>query len=172
MLAVATITASSAGGRFTASVPTLSYAGSGTTNNGQFTITNYDSTFTYTISGTGSRSTNTLTVTNATSSVTLTATSPKGITSSSTVTCARQAPTTYSYFVATGSVSCIWCNSCCPGPNGCGTVHFNPDVGQNQFLLCTTPGYYATGYNSFTSTGYTWGGADYNNGLGEWFKIT
>jgi hypothetical protein len=41
MLAVATITASSAGGRFTASVPTLTYAGSGTTNNGQFTITNY-----------------------------------------------------------------------------------------------------------------------------------
>lgn len=174
MLSVATITASSAGGRFTASVPTLTYAGSGTTNNGKFTITNYDSTFTYTISGTGSRSTNTLTVTNATSSVTLTATSPKGLTASSTVTCARQAPTTYSYFVSTGPTTCQWCPSCCSGPNGCGTVHFNPDASPpgNQYFLCSSPGYTASGYNSFTSTGYTWGGADYSNGSGEWFKIS
>ncbi len=172
MLSVATITASSAGGRFTASVPTLTYAGSGTTNNGQFTITNYNSTFTYTISGTGSRSTNTLTVTNTNSSVTLTATSPKGLTASSIVTCSRQAPTTYSYFVSTGPTTCQWCPSCCPGPYGCGTQHFNPDAGEVQFLLCSSPGYNATGYNSFTSTGYTWGGADFNNGSGEWFKIS
>ena len=176
MLSVATITASSAGGRFTASVPTLTYAGSGTTNNGQFTITNYDSTFTYTISGAGSRSTNTLTVTNTTSSVTLTATSPKGLTASSSVTCARQAATStpYSYFVSTGPTTCQWCASCCPGPSGCGTTHLNPATGTIQFLLCSSPGYTATGYtqNSYTGSGYTWGGSDYTNALGEWFKIS
>ncbi len=170
MLSVATITASSAGGRFTASVPTLTYAGSGTTNNGQFTITNYNSTFTYTISGTGSRSTNTLTVTNTNSSVTLTATSPKGLTASSIVTCSRQAPTTYSYFVATGPSECHFSESY----NG-GTYYAAYAFGGDPragFYACYPPGYYATGYNSFTSTGYTWGGSDYSNGSGEWFKIS
>ena len=183
MLSVATITASSAGGRFTASVPTLTYAGSGTTNNGQFTITNYDSTFTYTISGTGSRSTNTLTVTNATSSVTLTATSPKGLTASSSVTCARQAATStpYSYFVATGPSACHGCSAplghaapCCAGGGcGCGTFHAS-GFAYPGFWACCAPGYTATGYtqNSYTGSGYTWGGSDYTNALGEWYKIT
>ena len=179
MLSVATITASSAGGRFTASVPTLSYAGSGTTNNGQFTITNYDSTFTYTISGTGSRSTNTLTVTNATSSVTLTATSSKGLTASSSVTCARQAATStpYSYFVATGPSQCykVGCSTC--GPCNSGTYYppgaWTPED-SGGFWGCCAPGYTATGYtqNSYTGSGYTWGGSDYTNALGEWFKIS
>ena len=179
MLAVATITASSAGGRFTASVPTLTYAGSGTTNNGQFTITNYDSTFTYTISGAGSRSTNTLTVTNTTSSVTLTATSPKGLTASSSVTCARQAATStpYSYFVATGPSQCyeVACSTC--GPCNSGTYYppgaWTPED-SGGFWGCCAPGYTATGYtqNSYTGSGYTWGGSDYTNALGEWYKIT
>lgn len=180
MLAVATITASSAGGRFTASVPTLTYAGSGTTNNGKFTITNYNSTFTYTISGNGSRSTNTLTVTNATSSVTLTATSPKGLTASSTVTCARQAPATYSYFVETTPFQCYGCSApqghaapcCAPGPCGCGTFHTAGAFPYTGFWACCAGGYTVTGYNNFTSTGYTWSGANYNNGSGEWFKIS
>lgn len=184
MLAVATIAASASSGRFTPSAPTCSYAGSGTSNNGKFTITNYSSSLIYNISGSGSISTNTLTVTGATSSIILTATAPKGLSASSGITTFRQAATStaYSYFVATGPSTCYGCSAplghaapcCAPGPCGCGTFHTAGAFPYTGFWACCPPGYTATGYtqDNYAGSGYTWSGNDYTNALGEWWKIT
>ncbi len=89
MLSVATITAASAGGRSIASTPSLAYAYSG-----QFTISPYDSSYTYTHTG-ATRSGATLSVTSATSgTVSLTARTPKAVAESTAATCERKA---YSY---------------------------------------------------------------------------
>ena len=166
--------AAAGGGKFTPAAPTLSYAGSGTTNNGKFTITNYDATYIYTATG-GTVASNVLTVTDTTGSGVLTAKSPKGLSQSASVTAYRQAPT--QTFIATGPFACHGCSSpgpsapcCAPGPCGCGTFH-NASEGwaYTGYWACCTPGYYV--YDSYVSQGYTWSGTDYTNGQGEWWKI-
>lgn len=169
--------ATAGGGRFTPSAPTLSYAGSGLSNNGIFTILNYNSTYIYTVTGSGYISGNTLIVSSSTASASIVAKSPKGLSNSSSITAFRQAPTQGSYYVQTAPYECHGCpatlpNTCCaPGPCGCGTYHTAGAFPYNGFWACCDQGYYVYYYNSFTSSGYTWGGNDYTNGQGEWWKI-
>lgn len=174
MLGVGFIAASAAGGRFIPVKPTLSYAGSGTSDNGKFTITNYDATYIYTVTGSGSVSGNTLTVTNANTSVTLTARAPKGLTASTGVIAERKAAA-QSYVVVT-PFQCYGCASpgfqapcCAPGPCGCGTFHATGFAYSGFWACCEERSYF---YINYASQGYTWGGSDYTNGQGEWWKIT
>lgn len=170
-------TSAAGGGRITASVPILIYAGSGTSNNGIFTILNYNSTNIYTVNGSGYVSGNTLVVSSATASASLVSRAPKGLSSSSAVTAFRQAPTQGSYYVQTAPFQCYGCsatlpNTCCaPGPCGCGTYHTAGAFAYTGFWACCDQGYYVNYYNSFTSSNFTWGGNDYTNGQGEWWKI-
>ena len=170
------IAAAAGSGRFTPVKPTLSYAGSGTTNMGKFTITDYDSTYIYTATD-GSVASNVFTVTASTGSGTLTAKSPKGLTNSTGVVAYRQPAVQSSYFVATGPFACYGCPSpghgspcCAPGPCGCGTFHAS-GFAYSGFWACCTPGYTVYYYVNYSSSGYTWGGSDYTNGQGEWWKI-
>jgi hypothetical protein len=170
MLGVGLIAAAASGGRFTPVKPTLTYAGSGTSNNGKFTISNYNATFIYTIaSGSGSVSGNTLTVTNATSSVTLTARAPKGTVASPGVIAERKAAVLISvpftqYFNP--------CGDCTNAPGfwtwTCGCVGADAGGGQWGECICRGPGF------SYweNQPGYNWSGNDYTNGQGEWWKIT
>lgn len=178
MLGIALIAAGAAGGRFTPVKPTLSYAGSGTSNNGKFTITNYDATYIYTATGTGSVSGNTLTISNANASSTLTARAPKGLTSSAGVIAERKAATQSQVFVATGPFECHGCSSpghgapcCAPGPCGCGTFHQAGGFPYTGFWACCEPGYFIYPFDNYAGQGYTWGGSNYTNGQGEWWRI-
>lgn len=161
--------AAAGGGKFTPAAPTLSYAGSGTTNNGKFTITNYDSTYIYTATG-GTVASNVLTVTDATGSAVLTAKSPKGLTQSASITAYRQAAVLI-------TVPYIQCYNPCGDCNypytswtcGCGSGCNDSGGGQWGNCICRGPGY--TYYQNFSSSGYTWSGSDYTNGQGEWWKI-
>lgn len=177
-------TAACGAGRFTPDKPTLSYAGSGTTNNGKFTITNYNSSFIYTVtSGNGTVSGNTLTVTVATGNATLVAKSPKGFTNSPGIIAYRQAATQYAYFVETGPFTCYRCDGqgcCAPGCCGCGTCYSEtsddpndniPPVVTYYCLACCACGYTAYAWTNYGPQGYTWSGSNYNNGSGEWWKI-
>lgn len=171
--------AASGGGRIVADTPTLSYAGSGNSNNGIFTILNYNSTNVYTVNGSGYVSGNTLIVSSSTASASLVSRTAKGLSNSVTVTAFRQAPTQGSYYVQTAPYQCHGCSApqgfaapcCAPGPCGCGTFHTAGAFPYTGFWACCDQGYYVNYYNSFTSSGYTWGGNDYTNGQGEWWKI-
>lgn len=163
--------AAAGGGRFTPDRPTLSYLGSGTTNNGKFSITNYNSSFIYNITG-GTRSDSTITVTAATGSATITARSPKGFVDSPSIAAFRQAAT--QYFVETVPFRCYECGSppcCAPGCCGCGTCYYdsNNGFGKSGCFACCPCGYYA--YTNYSGSGYTWSGSNYTNGQGEWWKI-
>lgn len=164
----AVVAAIGGGGKFTPVAPTLSYAGSGTTNNGKFTITNYNSSYIYTATG-GTVASDVLTVTATTGSAVLTAKSPKGLTQSASITAYRKAPT--QTFVQTAPFQCYGnasgcTSSCC----GCGTYHTAAEGWPyTGWWACCACGYYV--YDSYTSQGYTWSGADYTNGQGEWWKI-
>jgi hypothetical protein len=174
------ITASTNGGRIIADKPTLSYSGSGTSNNGKFRITDYSSGYVYTASG-GTVSYDSglgywvFTVTDASGSGTLTARSIKSSATSSAITAYRQAAYTTPVFIATGSFACYGCaavlpNTCCaPGPFGCGTYHAT-GFDYSGFWACGTPGYYNYPYANLSGSGYTWSGTDYTNGAGEWWK--
>jgi hypothetical protein len=169
MPSISMLSAPAGGGRFTPLKPTLSYAGSGLTNMGKFTVTNYDSTFTYTATG-GSIAGSTFTVTASTGSGTLTARAPKGLTASTAVTAFRQAPT--QSFIATGPVQCYYSPSCASQCGGCGTFYPAGGWGPGEpagFYACCAPGYFA--YDNYAGSGFTWGGTDYTNGQGEWWKI-
>lgn len=182
MPSISMLSAPAGGGRFTPLKPTLTYAGSGVSNMGKFIIGGvgnpYDSTYIYTItSGVGSVSGNILTVSNANASVTLTARAPKGLTSSTGVIAERKAPTQGSYFVETSPTQCYGCGSpgfeapcCAPGPCGCGTFHNPGAFPYSGFWACCNQGYTVYFWNDFRPS-YTWGGSDYNNGQGEWWKI-
>lgn len=163
--------AAAGSGRFTPSIPTLTYAGSGTTNNGKFTITNYNSSFIYSVSGNGSITSNTLTVNSATTSVNLTVKSPKGVSFSSSITAFRQAAT--QYFVQTGAPYCCNDGFCAGCFGGCGTFYaagkWCAECGDG-YWSCGTPGYNA--YTNYSANGYTWSGSNYTNGQGEWWKIS
>lgn len=154
-----------------AATPTLSYAGSGTTNNGKFTITNYDSSYTYTCSG-GTISGNQVTVTATTGSATVTATTPKGLSASAPVTPSRHAwDQTYVAYTQCYNP----CGNCRTDVNphtwGCGCGSGCNDSGGGAWgdCICRGPGYYYA--NNYGPSGYTWSGSDYNNGSGEWWKI-
>ena len=162
MLSVATITASSAGGRSIASAPSLAYADSG-----QFTISPYDPSYTYTHTG-ATRSGATLSVTSPNSeTVSLTARTPKAVAESAAATCERKA---YSYTADTRY-----------------TVHEN--VGQSGHgPTCTMGGGYYPHWdtdpvlgsvNPHCSRNSTYGSAPslinqvgYTNGGSEWYKRT
>lgn len=168
--------ATAGGGRFTPSAPTLSYAGSGLSNNGIFTISNYNSTYIYTVTGSGYISGDTLIVSSSTASASIVAKSPKGLLNSSSVTAFRQAPTyvgSTSYFctVSGNGATLTCCNqwgnqyytwTCPPGSNGGG--------GQWGVNVCGTTCYTTPYWVDYS--GYTWSGANYTNGQGEWYKIT
>jgi hypothetical protein len=163
--------AAAGGGKFTPAAPTLSYAGSGTTNNGKFTITNYNATFIYTATG-GTVASDVLTVTATTGSAVLTAKSPKGLTQSASITAYRQAAN----LVNVPYTQCYNpCGDCNPGGNpatwtcGCGSGCNDSGGGQWGVCICRGPGY--SYYENYGPSGYTWSGADYTNGQGEWWKI-
>jgi hypothetical protein len=173
MPSIPMLSAPAGGGRFTPVKPTLTYAGSGLTNMGKFTITNHDATYIYTATG-GTVASNVLTVTATTGSATLTAKAPKGLTDSAGVIAERKAPT--QTFIVTTPFQCYGCPSpgfgapcCAPGPCGCGTFHAS-GFDYSGFWACCEAGYYV--YDNYAGSGYTWGGSDYTNGQGEWWKIT
>jgi hypothetical protein len=173
MPAISMLSAPAGGGRFTPLKPTLTYAGSGLSNMGKFTITNHDATYIYTATG-GTVASNVLTVTASTGSATLTARAPKGLTNSAGVVAERKAPVQDSYFVPTGPFQCLYS----PNPiiGGCGPGTFYPAGGWGPgepagFYCCYTPGYYVFYWVNYGPQGYTWGGSDYTNGQGEWWKI-
>lgn len=170
------LAAAASGGRITPATPTLAYAGSGTNDNGKFTITNYDPSFVYTATG-GTVSGNILTVTNPSSSATLTARTPKGLAASSGRTATRLAASTSQYYTQTGPFQCYYSGSCASQCGGCGTYYsqdqWNPNDGSPAgFYACCDQGYWTTYYVNQAGSGYTWSGADYTNGQGEWWKIT
>ena len=119
MLSVATITASSAGGRFVADKPTLTH-----TSAGQFTIGNYSSLYTYSLSS-GSRSGAIVTPSGASSPVSITAASPKSVSQSTASTCEWRTITSYSnpiYGYGQIGWNYPWCNEppgVCPSGNPC-----------------------------------------------------
>ena len=181
MPALAVVTAPAGGGRFTPLKPTLTYAGSGLSNMGKFTIGGvgnpHDATYIYTPSG-GTVASNVLTVTATTGSATLTAKAPKGLTVSTGVIAERKAAAQGEEFVATGTFACYGCSSpghgapcCAPGPCGCGTFHTAGGFAYTGFWACCTPGYTNYYWINYGPQGYTWGGSDYTNGQGEWWKI-
>jgi hypothetical protein len=170
MPAISMLSAPAGGGRFTPLKPTLTYAGSGLTNMGKFTITNHDATYIYTATG-GTVASNVLTVTASTGSATLTARAPKGLTNSAGVVAERKAPT--QTFIVTTPFQCYYS----PNPiiGGCGPGTFYPAGGWGPgepagFYACCELGYFV--YDNYAGQGYTWGGSDYTNGQGEWWKIT
>lgn len=159
------------GGRITPATPTLSYAGSGTTDNGKFTITNYDASYTYTVSG-GTLSGSTLTVTSATGSATISAITPKGLSSSASRTAYRHAADQTSV----AFTQCYNpCGNCRTDVNphtwscGCGSGCNDAGGGQWGDCICRGPGY--SYWNNYGTSGYTWSGSNYTNGSGEWWKI-
>jgi len=177
MPSLALMGASSSGGKITAPQPTLSYAGSGTSNNGRFTITNFNANFLYTPTN-GSISGSTFIVTSASTSGTLVARTAKVPTSSSPVTASRQAAGQYSFYTQTAPVTCYGCGSpghgapcCAPGPCGCGTFHAS-GFSYSGFWGCCDQGYWTTYWINYGPSGWTWNGSNYTNGQGEWWKIT
>ena len=165
------LTAASAGaGRVAPAKPTLVYAGSGTTNNGKFTIENYDASLTYTVTG-GTRSGATITVTDANGTASVTARSGKSVSESPAGSAQRKAATQYR--VVTSPSQCYYSGSCASQCGGCGTYYaagaWAPGSAAG-FYSCCDQGYYV--YDNYTGSGYTWGGSDYTNGQGEWWKIS
>jgi hypothetical protein len=164
--------AAAGSGKITPVTPTLSYAGSGTTNNGKFTLTSpaYNATYTYTVTG-GTVAGNVVTVTAATGSAAVTAKAPKGLAQSGTVTAYRQAPV----YVNVPFTQCYNpCGDCNTGVNphtwscGCGSGCNDSGGGAWGDCICRGPGY--SYYQNFGPS-YTWSGSDYTNGAGEWWKI-
>lgn len=169
MLGVGLVAAAASGGRFVPVKPTLTYAGSGTSNNGKFTIDNYDATYIYTVTGSGSVSGNTLTITNANASVTLTAKSPKGLTTSSGVVAERKAAVLINVPYTQYNNPCGDCRTDVnPNTWTCGCVGADAGGGQWGVCICRGPGY--SYYEN--QPGYNWSGNDYTNGQGEWWKVT
>ena len=154
---------------------------------GVFSISNYNPTLIYTAtlttgSGTATLNTSTgrYTLSAADSRFSVVAKYGAGAPESDADFMERKAPIPYTYRVATGPYACHGCSAplghaapCCAGGGcGCGTFHTAGAFAYTGFWACCAPGYDETGYYSFTSTGYTWSGADYTNGSGEWYKIT
>lgn len=140
--------------------PTLSH-----TANGQYTITNYSASYTYTNSG-ATRSSNILTDMAGTGSVNVTAKSAKGIISSAIGTLYRQQPTTDMVYQQNywGEVGCGSCTHNCPNYcGGCGEC------------ACS---YYPSTNTCGRSTGcqvcynHDYSGAGYISEFGEWSKVS
>lgn len=168
MTFLATVTAASAAGRFTPDQPIVTYL-----TTGQFTISNYNSSFIYTASN-GTVSSGVLTIPTATGSSTLIAKAPKGLSNSSSATIYRQAASQSSYFVATGPAQCLYSSGPIGGFCGPGTLYAAGVWGPGEpagYYCCGTPGYYVNYYINYGTSGYTWSGSDYTNGVGEWYKI-
>lgn len=154
-----------AAGRAIPAKPTLSYAGSGTTDNGKFTITNYDANLTYTITN-GTRSGSTVTVTNQNTTATVTARLPKSVSNSSPAYPERK-----------GAVQAEYDQSY--NPNGDLNTSVNPNTWTCPSGWSAGGGAWGVGicrkypgsYTDFGGSGYTWSGSDYTNGSGEWWKI-
>lgn len=178
MVLFAGISGAASSGRLPTLAPTLQYSGSGTSNNGKFQITNYNSSYTYSVSG-GSVSYDSglglyvFTVSSTTGSGTISARSPKSISDSSSITAWRHVPDQT-------SVPFIQCYNPCGNCNtsvnphtwscGCGSGCNDSGGGAWGDCVCRGPGY--SYWNSYSSSGYTWSGSDYTNGQGEWWKIT
>jgi hypothetical protein len=155
-------------GRFVPNKPTLTYLTSG-----KFTITNYDSSFTYTASN-GTIASGVITIPTATGSSTLAARSSKGLSNSTPATIFRQVAVQSSYFTATGPAQCLYSSGPIGGFCGPGTYYAAGAWGPGEpagFYCCGTPGYTTFYYVDYAPSGYTWSGANYTNGAGEWYKI-
>ena len=164
MLAVATITASSAGGRFVADKPTLTH-----TSAGQFTIGNYSSLYTYSLSS-GSRSGAIVTPSGASSQVSITAASPKSVSQSTASTCEWRTITQYSNpIIGYGQTGWDypWCNEppgVCPNGNPC--AHWSNG---DPFCQISVYGYGAVvGY----STGDNPPPAGFSVAYSQWGSVT
>jgi hypothetical protein len=137
---------------------------------GKFTITNHDATYIYTATG-GTVASNVLTVTATTGSSTLTARAPKGLTASTGVVAERKAPT--QTYIQTAPFQCYYNPSCASQCGGCGTYYAAGAWGPGEpagFYSCCDQGYFV--YDNYAGSGFTWGGSNYTNGQGEWWKIT
>lgn len=164
---ISMISSSASSGRFTANKPTLTYL-----STGAFTITNYNSSFTYTASNGTVSSAGVLTIPTATGSCTLTARSSKGLAASTLTTISRQAAVQSSYRVQTAPTQCY-------GPSGCGAcgggTYYNANVWCGGcpagFYCCCDQGYTVYYYVNYGPT-YTWSSSNYTNGSGEWYNIT
>jgi hypothetical protein len=107
-------------------------------------------------------------------SATLTARAPKGFAASSTITASRLAAAQSSYYVQTAPVQCYNSGSCASQCGGCGTFYEpgNPTWnGVGGFWSCCDQGYFQFFYINYAGSGYTWGGSNYTNGSGEWWRI-
>jgi len=171
MPVISMLSAPAGGGRFTPLKPTLTYAGSGLSNMGKFTITNHDATYIYTATG-GTVASNVLTVTASTGSATLTAKAPKGLTNSPSIVAYRQAAVLTTVPFTQYNNPCGDCVQTGPNENdwvwSCGCVGASADGGIYGPCICRGPGY--SYYENYGPT-YTWGGSDYTNGQGEWWRI-
>lgn len=146
----------------------LAYAGSGLTNNGKFTISNYDASLVYSVTG-GTVSGNTITVTDPNGSATVTARAPKGLADSSATTLMLHAAD-QGYTITIGFQCYGNGGGCVNNHCGCGTYHTAAEgwAYTGWWACCEGRSYY---WNSYSGSGYTWSGTDYTNGQGEWWKI-
>lgn len=127
MAIIAAVGASAGGGRF---VPPITVARSGLgLSAGQFRITDYSATYSYTLGGSASRSTNTLTLPNAPSGPASQGTvqpfPPKGVTGGTVVNIARTPYTFYTYSTSTPYCATHWSKGQCAGW-GSHTTHYGP----------------------------------------------
>lgn len=168
MISVALTPSSS--GRFTPPRPNLSYLGSGTSNLGKFSILNYDPSLIYSLSGNGSVSGNIVSILSSTASVALSARSPKGLSNSPSRTAEVRAPD--QGYVVTVPFQCYNSGSCASQCGGCGTYYEpgNPVWnGVGGFWSCCDQGFFF--FNNYSGS-YNWGGSNYTNGAGQWWRIT
>jgi len=157
--------------------PTLQYTGSGTTNMGRFRITNYQPSALYTPShisgGTGiTIADDIITLTNANSIYTVVASWGAGAPESNPASMERKAP----YLTDVPYTQCYNpCGDCNTSVNpntwscGCGSGCNDSGGGQWGACICRGPGY--SYWTDLRPQGYSWGGADYTNGQGEWYKV-
>ena len=111
------------GGRF---VPPITVARTGLgLSAGQFKITNYSSTYTYTLGGSASRSADIISLSGTTSQGTVQPFPPKGITGGTVVNVARTPYTYYTYSTTTPYCATHWSKGQCAGWGG-HTTHYGP----------------------------------------------
>ena len=164
MLAVATITASSAGGRFVADKPTLTH-----TSAGQFTIGNYNPLFNYTLSNvSATRSGNLITLSSSNMSTNVSASSTNSVSGSEQGYAERLA---YTYYYGTSTSCSLNCRAIggncfqgtgsCQGDGSCGadgTICCGGSAGQTCTTVSTGP------FLNGTPAGYL-------SQYGEWSKV-
>jgi hypothetical protein len=157
--------------------PVMQYAGSGTTNMGKFRIVNYQPSADYTLvyqSGDngGNIVGDLITITGPNAIWNVVASWGEGAPLSDPGTVERKAP----WQTSVPYTSCYNpCGDCRTDVNphtwscGCGSGCNDSGGGQWGDCICRGPGY--SYWTDARPQGYTWGGTDYTNGQGEWYKV-